>query len=168
MAATTNAWDDDDDTQLRQLHGEGLGCRAIAARMGRGRSAVSRHAADLGLSFDRDQTANATAASTAELKKRRALEAAQLLDDAIALRELMFAPYTHVANSKDGPETIRLDAPPAAEVRNYATAYGICVTKHLELLRHDADAGIDEAKGVLGRLAEHFGITFGQAPDAST
>lgn len=65
--------------RLRELHGAGLSCRQIAKEMNRAPVTISRHASALGLSFDRSQVKEATAARSADLEAVRVLVSGQFL-----------------------------------------------------------------------------------------
>ncbi|MCT2590548.1 helix-turn-helix domain-containing protein [Streptomyces sp. N2-109] len=62
----------DERTKLRSLHAEGLGRNDIARRLGRAQRTVSVLAADMGLTFNRTATEEATHQATTEpLKSSR-------------------------------------------------------------------------------------------------
>jgi hypothetical protein len=68
--------------KLRRLHTEGLNCRQIARELGRAPVTVSRHAAAMGITFDRSKTKEATAARVADLAALRAETSARFLAEA--------------------------------------------------------------------------------------
>jgi len=107
--------------RVRALHAQGLNCREIADEIGRARSTVSVIARDLGLSFDRAQTQQATAARQVDARARRAELANLALDDAHEMRRRALASDT------------------GRDARDYAAAYGVFVDRHLRLVEVDAD-----------------------------
>jgi hypothetical protein len=128
--ARARPFTDGERARLRELHGAGLSCRQIASEMGRAPVTISRHAADLGLSFDRRQVREATAARVADLKARRAQVSAEFLD----LAERINA---HVRSVLGGPwEDIK-----PWHLRDYAYATAAYFDKHLAQAEHDQNDG---------------------------
>lgn len=142
--------DDGDRGKVAELHKQGLNRNAIARRIKRAPSTVSKIAAELGLTFDRRRTAEATRAKVADAKARRAELAALAIDDAHAMRRRA------------------LDSDAGRDARDFAHAYGIFVDRHIALTHLDADTGIDDGKAMLTDLAEALGQAWraGQAEPA--
>lgn len=138
----------------------GLPRNEIARRHGRSEGSVSNIAAEHGLTFDRSAVENATRARTTDMAARRAALAEDLLDDAAKLRERAWSDYEYYERSPDGPVRVRLDLPPLGEARNAYTAIGIAVDKHLVLVKHDTGTGADQARSMLGALAEGLGAAY--------
>lgn len=70
---------DGERARIRELHDTGLNCRQIAREMNRTPATISKHAAALGLKFDRSQTREATAAREADLAAIRVLVSGEFL-----------------------------------------------------------------------------------------
>lgn len=156
-----SAWSPDDDATLRRLHGlPGRSLTSIATEMGRSKATVSRHATDLGLSWDRSQVAAATQAKVLDAKARRAALEAGLLEDAARLREQLFAP-TVVFNfgGKDNTyEQRHIDEPTFTDKLKIMQATGTAIDRALKLAQHDADGGAADARSLLERLADRLGV----------
>jgi len=74
----------------------------------------------------------------AESAARRAALAADLLSDAIRLREQLFSPYQTSNWCKDGTlVTATLTEPDAATKRNLSISLAVLVDKHCVLDKHD-------------------------------
>lgn len=80
--------------ELAQLHEKGLGRNAIAAAMGVGQRQVSEEAEALGLKFNRAITEAATRARENASEEKRSLLLQEQLNDALRLREQLWAPCT--------------------------------------------------------------------------
>lgn len=152
------AWlTEDERAELRRLHAQGLGRNEIARRLGRGSRSVSVVAAELGLSFDRAATEEATRARQADLAERRALLAEALQSDAERLTEQLWQPSKiynfggkdNEYNERDVPE------PPADAKRALMGAAGMAIDRSLRLVPPAADeSGLDAARSMLTGLAE--------------
>lgn len=141
---------------LRQLHAEGLGRNEISRRMGIQGSCISRTAAYLELSFDRSKVEAATRARMADLAERRIDLAEQFHDVAEDSLERIYEPTTVYAfGGKDNVyEEHTFDEAPAAERRALVLAAGAASDRSLKLAPVEASGGADEAKSMLGKLAE--------------
>lgn len=143
-----------DYEQVKALHAQGMNRNSIAREIKRAQSTVSKIARELGLTFDRTRTAEATKAKVIDAKARRAELALKLLDlahdEADAFRQPCtlhsFGGKDHTYNSKT------VDKPPPRERRDMAATLNILVDRHLRLVEADADNGVDTAKSVLGNL----------------
>lgn len=113
--------------RLRELHGAGLSCRQIAKEMGRTPATISKHAAELGLKFDRAQVKEATAARSADLAAIRVLVSGEFLMIAQQIN-------AHVRQLLDGgdPEDLK-----PWHLRDYAYAAGAYFDRHLAQDVHD-------------------------------
>lgn len=134
--------------------------RTIAKRHGVSPSTVSAIAKKAGLEdafIGRAQTERATRARQADLKARRARIQEQLLEDVERLRQRAWAPYTYYERTARELQRVTLDLPPLGEVRNAYTSLGIALDKVIALARLDATVGVDEARSLLGGLAEALG-----------
>lgn len=146
--------------RIRALHADGTSCKEIARQLGRSPSTISKAAAAMGLAFDRAQTAAATRAKQADAKARRADLSLKLLDDAERLRQRLWQPSDQVISTPKGPARVRLDLPPARDVRDIMTAVHTAVRGHVDIERLDADSGTEAAKSMLGALAEGLQIAY--------
>jgi hypothetical protein len=122
--------------RLRELHGAGLSCRQIAKEMGRTPATISKHAAELGLKFDRAQVKEATAARSADLAAIRVLVSGEFLMIAQQIN-------AHVRQLLEGgdPEDLK-----PWHLRDYAYAAGAYFDRHLAQDVHDKveDSGNSE------------------------
>lgn len=117
-----------------------LGARQIAIQHGVAASTVTRLAAQAGIdgAFERSQTENATRATVADSRSRRAQLASDLLDDAEKLRARAWKPYSYYERGMGGAELVTLELPPLKEVKEAYVSLGVAVDKHVALERHDA------------------------------
>jgi len=151
--------------RVRELHKQGLSRNEIARLLEMSSSTVSNIARDAGLSFDRTKTEQATAAKVADAKARRAELAELLIDDAHRLRQRLWEPAQQVLGSIEGPQIITLDLPTAREAKDFMAAVNGASKGHLDLVRHDADAGTDGARSMLGGLAAALAAVAEGLPD---
>lgn len=118
--------------RLRELHGAGLSCRAIAKEMGRAPVTISRHAAELGLSFDRTQVKAATEARVADMAAVRAEVGAQFLTIVQGINTRVLAMLADPEMKPWG-------------LRDMSTAAGHFFDRHLAQIAVDADhSGVSE------------------------
>ena len=127
--------------RLRELHGTGASCRAIAREMDRSPVTVSRHAAALGLSFDRSQVKAATEARVADIAARRAKVSAQFIE----ITEKMSARM--LAELDDTGAECR-----PWRLRDYSYAIGALFDRHLAQADHDPT---NENGSEIDRWLEH-------------
>lgn len=153
--------------EFRELHAEGLGRNAIARQMGINTSVVSRTAAHLGLDFDRSRIAAATAARVADVAERRSLLAEDLVSDAERLRAQLWQPHLYWDwGGKDHDYDEKLaDEPTPADKRALMGAAGMAIDRSLKLLPAEAGGGADEAKSMLGKLAEGIAAIVNQSDE---
>jgi hypothetical protein len=121
--------------RLRELHGTGASCRAIAREMDRSPVTVSRHAAALGLSFDRSQVKAATEARVADIAARRAKVSAQFIE----ITEKMSARM--LAELDDTGAECR-----PWRLRDYSYAIGALFDRHLAQSQFDATGDQDASE----------------------
>lgn len=158
--ATPRPWTTDDDTNLTSLHADGATLTAAARTMGRSKATVSRHAARLGLTWDRAATAAATEAKVLDAKARRAQLQLDLLGDAERLRSQLWQP-TVVFNfgGKDNTyNETRLTEPTFADKLKIVQAAGIAVDRSLKLDLHDSAATATAVVGLLQQTATALGL----------
>lgn len=165
--SNNNPLSDKERDQIRRLHDAGKCRNEIAKLLGRSGSTISKAAAKMGLSFDREMVKAATAAKVADAKARRAELMHELLDDAERLRQQLFAPTTlhsfggkdHTYNSKD------VEQPTFQDQHKIMMAVSSAVTSSLRIDDHDTDTGADGAKSMLGALAAGLKVAYDQLPD---
>ncbi|MFI7315155.1 hypothetical protein [Streptomyces hygroscopicus] len=139
---------------VRRLHAEGLSRNEIARRLQRSGRTISVIAADLGLSFDRTATEEATRARMADLAERRAILAEALQDDAERLTEQMWEPAKiYNFGGKDNTYEERdVPEPPADAKRLLMTAAGAAIDRSLKLAPPVVGTGEEDAKSMLGKI----------------
>lgn len=145
---------DHDRDQVKALHAEGCNRNEIARRISRAQSTVSKIARELGLTFDRTRTAEATKAKVADAKARRAELAALLLEDAHRLRVQLWEPCTLVKiGGKDNVATEHpLVRPLFEDQLKIVQASSLAAERHARLVELDKDDGTSEVASLLGNL----------------
>ena len=140
---------------LADIRAGQLGNRKIATKHGVSPSTVTKIAKDEGVTgaFERSNTENATRATVADSRSRRAALAAALLDDADRLRQRAWSSYTYYERGQQGPELVTLEQPPLKEVKEAYVAVGIAIDKHAMLEKHDSGAN-EAATSLLSAVAE--------------
>jgi len=149
---------DDDRRRVAALHAEGLSRNEIARRIGRSMATVSKIAAELGLSFDRTRTREATRAKVADARERRATLALKLLQLVEQEADAFNQPCTlHSFGGRDHTYRSRtVDRPPPRERRDMAATISLLVDKHVRLVELDADTGHGQAASLLGALLDNL------------
>lgn len=158
---------DADRERIRQLHAEGLSCRAIARELGRSPASVGNHAKAMGLQWDQSRTAAATEAHKATNADRRARLVARLYGRADKIMDRLEADqFKLVGLDKDGyarTNVIAADAIPGAEERALTGMVVNLLAGAAKLELVDAGtAGLAEAKGILGNLSDALAGAYGQ------
>ncbi|WP_460393983.1 helix-turn-helix domain-containing protein [Actinophytocola sediminis] len=145
---------DEDRRRVRSLHAAGRNRNQIAKELGRSGSTVSKIAAELGLSFNREAAKAATEARVADAKARRADLMHALLDDAERLRCQLFAPTTiHSFGGKDNTYASRdVTQPLFRDQRDIMQSVSTAITSSLRIDDHDTDSGAEGAKSMIGTL----------------
>ncbi len=149
---------EDDYTQVRELHSQGLGRNDIARALDRSGQVISRLAKEQGLTFTRGpEVAAATEARQVDLAARRTKLAEQLQDDAERLRAQLWVPCTvGQFGGKDNEwNDVRLDRPQFADQKTILAAVSIAVDKSAKLSPPETDteglAAVDAwLKGMMG------------------
>lgn len=119
----------------------GMSRNAVAREVGISTSTVTRICRDAKppVSFDRSATRVAVEARTVDLKAKRTEIAERAVVEVERLFGLLDAEH-EVINWHEGfMSRGTIDRPTSGDVKNYATAIGILVDKHLVLTRHDSD-----------------------------
>ena len=144
---------DHDRAEVRRLHGEDKTRNAIARELGRSGRTISRIADELGLSFDRAATRQATEAKKADAAARRAALALDLLGDAERMRAQLWT-ATKIYNFGGRDNTYNEETvtePPFADKLKILQSVNIAVDKALRLDEYDSgNAGT--AGSLLGSL----------------
>lgn len=151
---------DDDRRRVAELHAKGLSRNAIATELGRSGRTISRIAAehDPPLTFERTQTAAATAAKVADGAARRAQLQLDALAGAQKLMTQMFAPsvvYNFGGKENDYNER-PVDEPPFRDKRDIATAISALAATALRLAEYDKATGNEDEKSMLGDLFDQL------------
>lgn len=132
---------DDELTQIRRLHAAGTTRNDIARILERSGSTISKAAAKLGLSFDREQVKAATEARVADARARRAELMSTLLDDAERLRGQIWEPHEyrdHGGRDFVEQKWIQDEPTPTDKLKlMQATSSALSTSMRLDL--HDAD-----------------------------
>jgi hypothetical protein len=155
--------------EFRALHAQGLGRNAIAREMGVAPVCVSRTAEYLGLTFDRSRIQAATEARLADLAERRSLLAEDLLDDAEKLRQRLWEPAVVYAfgGSANTYAEEHVSEPPPADKRALMATAATAIDRVLKLVPPEASSGADDAKSMLGKLAEGIAAIVQQGDESN-
>ncbi|MFF9910628.1 helix-turn-helix domain-containing protein [Streptomyces sp. NPDC013457] len=139
---------------VRRLHAQGLGRNEIARQLKRGPRTISVLAAEMGLSFDRTATEEATRARMADLAEKRSILADALVDDALRLSEQLWQPaVVFNIGGKDNEYTEQaVPEPPALDKRALMAAATAAAAQSLRLVPPTADSGVEDAVSVVGKL----------------
>lgn len=145
-----------EETKLKQLHEQGLSLNEIARQLHRSSSTIGKYAKQLGLSFARARTKNATKAKQADAASLRADLKLRLLREAQAFMDDLHKPqlvYTFTPSGKYVEHDV--PKPPPADARNLMTSVGIALQRSIELEKVDqrsetSSTVIDEYLKTLG------------------
>jgi hypothetical protein len=153
--------------EVRALHAQGLGRNEIARRLQRSPRTVSVLCAEMGLSFDRTMTEEATRARVADVTERRAILAEALQTDAERLTERMWLPaVVYNFGGKDNSyEEREVDEPPAGDKRALMSAAGMAIDRSLRLLPPAAEAGAEAARSMVGQLMSGIAAMYHEQQD---
>lgn len=158
---------EEDRRRVRALHAAGRNRNQIAKEIGRSGSTVSKIAAELGLSFDRDAVKAATEARVADAKARRAELMHALLDDAEKLRRQLFSPTViHSFGGKDNTYASRdVPQPLFRDQRDIMQSVSTAITASLRIDDHDTDTGTEGAQSMVGSLFDALRGAYDQMQD---
>lgn len=159
----TRPWTADDDDLLTRLHADLVTLTAAARQMERSKATVSRHAARLGLAWDRTQTNAATVAKVKDAAARRA-------DAVLVELELLELAQTQARDGLNGKgwktlqrgeggaeHTRELDYVPARDLREHTAARSGMATIIGRL--DTTDPAVDAGRSMLEALANTLGVT---------
>lgn len=159
---------DDERARVIELARGGMSRNGIAKQLGRSSDSVTKiakaHEQATGeILFDRKATKAATAAKQADNAAKRAQLAQGMLDDALRLREQMFADVVYkqpmvVSDGKDAGSHIETaevdcDEPTFKDKRDIAQAVAVLAKSSTELERTDTTTN-GPGRGLLERLVE--------------
>lgn len=146
--------DDERQAIAADIRGGELSRNDIARKHGRAQGTVTAIAEDLGLTFDRAATKSATAAHQADIDKRMAQLADDLLSDAERLRAQLWEPCRVVVDRRgrkaDDGVVVDLDEPSFADKRHIVASARMCVMT-VNDIRSKARGG-DEGRSMIERL----------------
>ncbi|RLP68365.1 helix-turn-helix domain-containing protein [Mycetocola reblochoni] len=127
--------------EARRLHAEGLGCNAIAKRIGISPAAVSRWAKREGLVFDRSRTKRAVEAHTVDLAAARLRLVGKMATAAEGMLDSIGSPYlVYNFGGKDNTyEEHTLASPPVEVKRSIIVTAGIAFDKASRIVERDPD-----------------------------
>lgn len=134
--------------QMRKLAPLGLSRNEMARRIGCAPSTISKYAKDLGLSFDRTRTAEATAAKTMDLAARRTALVEKMMIVAEQGIDAVQSGKIELVQITQAGKVVRVDRDvDQVDRRNALTSAGIAVDKATKLL--DRDHGTEQAGSTL-------------------
>lgn len=144
----------DDRDRVAALHAAGKGRNEIARALDVSAGTVTNIARALGLSFDRSETAAATAAKVVDLKARRAAIQARLIARAEkVLDRLEGDTYTALVKTAGGAEEVReLHFVPARDEKDLQYVVGGYLIADERLQRASGDSGEDATRSMLSGL----------------
>lgn len=142
-------------------HAAGRSQRSIARELGVSHVTVKNwgHEQDPPLTWDRSQTATATLAASRSNATRRADLCTRALVEAEALLDKLHQPcivYSFGGKENDYNQKV-LEEPPAKDVRDYMSAFGVLIQKSAELSRLD-DSTSSNVRSMLTALGESLGL----------
>jgi hypothetical protein len=153
---------DAEKARISELYEAGKSCRAIATDTGRSPSTVAAYARKMGLTFNTERTANATAAKQASNREKRATLESRFLDEAAKLLDQLSEPVlAYNFGGKDNTyEEHQLPEPDIKGKKDLIQAAGTAVDKAIKLAEADkAGAGAEAGKSMVGALFHAFRIT---------
>lgn len=143
--------------RVAELHAAGITTRnGIARELGCSPSTVSKHAAALGIKFDRSATKAATQAKTADLASRRAALVDRMMTTAeVGLDQIEKGTIQLAAITQSGKVVKTTREVDMTDRRNAITIAGIAVDKATKLL--DRDTGVEGAESTLDAIEKVIG-----------
>lgn len=145
-----------EEAKLKQLHSQGLSLNEIARQLHRSSSTIGKYSKQLGLSFARARTKNATKAKQADAAALRAELKLRLLREAREFMNDLHRPQLVYSFTQRGEYVEHeMPKPPPADARNLMTSVGIALQRSIELERVDQQSEasvtvIDEYLKTLG------------------
>jgi hypothetical protein len=147
--------------QIRALAAAGKSRNDIARELNISAGSVTAIAKEIGVSFDRSATATAVRARSIDCKARRLALSERLLDEAEALLDQLHQPFKAFAfGGRDNTYCEHdLPGPPTGDQRNLMQAASTAIGRHIDLTKHDADAGLEAETSLLAALGTALGVT---------
>lgn len=145
-----------EEAKLKQLHSQGLSLNEIARQLHRSNSTIGKYSKQLGLSYARARTKNATKAKQADAAALRADLKLRLLREAREFMNDLHRPQLVYSFTQRGEYVEHeMPKPPPADARNLMTSVGIALQRSIELERVDQSSEtsvtvIDEYLKTLG------------------
>ena len=145
-----------EEAKLKQLHSQGLSLNEIARQLHRSNSTIGKYSKQLGLSYARALTKNATKAKQADAAALRAELKLRLLHEAREFMNDLHRPQLVYSFTQRGEYVEHeMPKPPPADARNLMTSVGIALQRSIELERVDQQSEtsvtvIDEYLKTLG------------------
>ncbi|MDI9885326.1 helix-turn-helix domain-containing protein [Streptomyces sp. HNM0645] len=160
----TNPVTDETRADVRRLHAEGHGRNEIARRLVRSPRTISVLAAEMGLTFDRTATEEATRARVADLAEKRAILADALTDDALRLSAQVWEPATvfNFGGKDNTYEHRQVPEPPALDKKALMAAATAAAAQSLRLVPPQDDAGNEAAQSLVGQLMTGLAAVYRQ------
>ncbi|AZM46579.1 hypothetical protein DMB38_12820 [Streptomyces sp. WAC 06738] len=158
---------DETREQVRQLHAQKLSRNEIARRLQRSGRTISLIAMDLGLSFDRTATEEATRARRADLEDKRVILAEALTDDALRLSAQVHEGgviYNFGGRDNTYNEKV-VNSLPAGDKRALMGAASMAIDRSLRLVPTGSDGGAEEARSMVGQLMTGLAEVYRQQRD---
>lgn len=138
---------------IKQLHGQGRSLRSIADELDRSPATISKVSEDLGLTYDRAQTAAATRAKQWDNAKARAALVEWQYARMMKLARRLDAPVFQTAgNSQEGPVAAAFGFVPSQDELHLSRALASYAKTAADMEKVDAGTGAEGAKSMLNDL----------------
>jgi hypothetical protein len=153
--------------RIKALMARGLSCNAIARELGRGPATISRHAAAMGLSFDRSATREAVSARVIDLKDRRAAGAVAQAEIAERLQAQVFEPTKmRSIGGRDNVYTEQeIELPLIHDQLELVRAAQVAWTTSMKLTEFSTGESSEAAKSLLSGIAAALSVAAEALPD---
>lgn len=144
---------EEEKAEIKRLHGEGKSCRQIADAIDRAPNTVSKHAAEMGLTFDREKTEAGTRAVMADNRARRAAIIEWQYRRCLKLAERLDGDtFTTLSRTPAGALPDELPFVPTDDELALSRAMGQYAKTAADLEKLDIGSGAEQAKSMLGDL----------------
>lgn len=155
--------------QIADLHAQGLGCNAIARKLGCSPSAVSRTCSKLGLTFDRAKVAAANKAHKIDLAERRAAQLERIYGVVDTILDRLEDPFPNALLRGEGgiEQETAVTLIPARDLQQITNSLSTTRRTATELERIDNPAA-EAAASMLVNLADRLGIDDTSEPTGSS
>lgn len=157
---------DDERLKIREGYARGWTAAEIAKDVGRPKPTVLRHAAQMGLPFDRSQTVAATAARRADAQAKRSIIAVRCLAEAETMLNELHLPYEdHNFGGEGNDLNIGRVMPTPQDKAHRSRAVATLLESHRRLTEMSSGEPDEGARSLLGGLARAFAAAAGELPD---